>query len=144
MHCFQNSEQALRTVWNSSTIAVYFGSCGKSAMQKCSKTKYEHKILLLAPQKIPSMYLIPLLQLEKGYLHMLFNPAEMIQGPVTKITTDTKRLPYQETVKILKLFSLEIKQTTWSMIDLYQAMNTIEEVTWELLIAFSVQYITYC
>ena len=54
------------------------------------------------------------------YLHMLFSPAEMIQGPVMKIATNTKRLPYEETVKILKLFSLEIKQITWSMMKVYQ------------------------
>lgn len=50
---------------------------------------------------------------------MLFSSAEMIQGLVMKIARDTKRLPYEETVKILKLFSLETKQIIWSMIDVY-------------------------
>lgn len=46
---------------------------------------------------------------------MLLSPAEMIQGPLMKIARDTKRLPYEETVQILKLFSLEIKQITWRL-----------------------------
>lgn len=43
----------------------------------------------------------------------------MIQGLVMKITTDTKGLPYEEIVKILKVLSLTVKQIRWNIIKVY-------------------------
>lgn len=84
--------------------------------KKCSKNKCDHKFFSLpTPAPSPNVHLSPLPQLEEKGLHMLLSPAEMIQGPLMKIARDTKRLPYEETVQILKLFSLEIKQITWRL-----------------------------
>lgn len=97
--------------------------------KKCSKNKCDHKFFSLpSPAPSPNVHLFPLPQLEEKGLHMLLSPAGMIQGLLMKIAGDTKRLPYEETVQILKLRSLEIKKITWSLIELYQVMNVIEKV----------------